>query len=40
MIEMWYADGTSDTAEIAPAAKWLQERYAEAEKLVGGSSNA
>lgn len=40
MIEMWYADGTSDTAEIASAAKWLQERYAEAEKLVGGSSNA
>ena len=35
-----YADGTSDTAEIASAAKWLQERYAEAEKLVGGSSNA
>lgn len=27
MIEMWYQDGTDDTAEIAKAAKWLNEQY-------------
>lgn len=27
MIEMWYQNGTDDVAEIAKAAKWLNEQY-------------
>lgn len=27
MIEMWYQNGTDDVAQIAKAAKWLDEQY-------------
>ena len=27
MIEMWHQNGTDDAAEIAKAAKWLNEQY-------------
>ncbi len=27
MIEMWYQEGTDDTAEIEKAAKWLKKQY-------------